>query len=177
MTNLEELKTKRSQLEKEAEQLQVKQAEHVFEINLEDRKMLKTIMDHLNKGYTWKTQNAAVLVTLYDKLKSQNNELLKSDADEGEIIVSLRGHELNGLYQALLNVEGTGIESARKFIKMLTLVGETVTTAMSELAEMNSKIQEVHQELGKLDAEIDRLSSAEQINEEDVELIANETGK
>ena len=48
---------------------------------------------------------------------------------------------------------------------------------MSELAEMNSKIQEVHQELGKLDAEIDRLSSAEQINEEDVELIANETGK
>jgi hypothetical protein len=177
MKNLEELKTKRSQLEKEAEQLQVKQAEHAFEINLEDRKMLKTIMDHLNKGYTWKTQNAAVLVTLYDKLKSQNNELLKSDNDEGDVIVSLRGHELNGLYQALLNVEGTGIESARKFIKMLTLVGETVTTAMSELAEMNSKIQEVHQELGKLDTEIDRLSSAEQVSEEDVELIANETGE
>jgi hypothetical protein len=172
MQNLEDLKTKRSQLEKEAEELQVKHAEHLFEINLEDRKMLKTIMDHLNKGYVWKTQNAAVLVTLYDKLKSQNNESLKSDNDGGEVKVSLRGHELNGLYQALLNVEGTGIESARKFIKMLTMVGETVTSAMSELAEMNSKIQEVHRELAKLDTDIDRLSSAEPVSEEDIELLS-----
>lgn len=177
MQNLSDLKATRAELEKTAEELQVKQAEHAFDINLEDRKMLKTVMEHLNKGYTWKTQNAAVLVTLYDKLKDQNNALLKSDSDEGDTVVSLRGHELNGLYQALLNVEGTGVESARKFIKMLTLVGESVTTAMSELAEMNNKIQETHQQLSKLDAEIDKLSTAKEISESDVELVADETSK
>lgn len=176
MKNLEDLKARRTELEKKAEELQVHQAEHAFVINLEDRKMLKTIMEHLNKGYTWKTQNAAVLVTLYDKLKDQSTALAKSDSD-GTVEVSLRGHELNGLYQALLNVEGTGVESARKFIKMLTVVGETVTSAMSELAEMNSKIQNTHTELAKLDSEIDELSKVEKISEEDVELIADETSK
>jgi len=177
MKNLEDLMARRTELEKKAEELQTTQAEHAFEINLEDRKMLKTIMEHLNKGYTWKTQNAAVLVTLYDKLKEQNNALLKSDSEETDTIVSLRGHELNGLYQALLNVEGTGVENARKFIKMLTLVGESVTTAMTELAEMNNKIQETHQELSKLDSEIEKLSAAEEISESDVELVTDEAGQ
>ena len=176
MKNIEDLKARRTELEKKAEELQVHQAEHAFVINLEDRKMLKTIMDHLNKGYTWKTQNAAVLVTLYDKLKEQSTALAKSDSD-GKVEVSLRGHELNGLYQALLNVEGTGVESARKFIKMLTLVGETVTSAMSDLAEMNNEIQKVHAELAQLDSDIEKLSKAEEISEEDVELIADETSK
>lgn len=173
MKDLKDLKAKRAELEKTAETLQVEQAEHAFEINLEDRKMLKTIMEHLNKGYTWKTQNAAVLVTLYDKLKQQNNALLKHDSYDGDTIISLRGHELNGLYQALLNVEGTGVESARKFIKMLTLVGESVTTAMSELAEMNNKIQETHQALALLDTEINEMQSAEVVSESDVELVAD----
>lgn len=176
MENLENLKARRTELETKAEELQVQQAEHAFVINLEDRKMLKTIMDHLNKGYTWKTQNAAVLVTLYDKLKDQSNALAKSDSD-GAVEVSLRGHELNALYQALLNVEGTGIESARRFIKMLTVVGETVTTAMSQLAEMNSEIQNVHSELAQLDSEIQTASTAEEVSEEDVELIADATSK
>ena len=42
------------------------------------RKQVKTVMDHLNKGYNWKTNNAAVLVSLYDQLKKQNKELLNS---------------------------------------------------------------------------------------------------
>jgi hypothetical protein len=176
MKNLENLKARRTELEKKAEELQVHQAEHAFVINLEDRKMLKTIMEHLNKGYTWKTQNAAVLVTLYDKLKDQSTALAKSDSD-GTVEVLLRGHELNGLYQALLNVEGTGVESARKFIKMLTVVGETVTTAMSELAEMNNNIQKTHAELSELDSEINTLLKAEEIDEKDVELITDETSK
>ena len=176
MKNLEDLKARRTELETKAEELQVHQAEHAFVINLENRKMLKTIMDHLNKGYTWKTQNAAVLVTLYDKLKEQSTVLAKSDSD-GVVEVSLRGHELNGLYQALLNVDGTGVENARRFIKMLTLVGESVTTAMAELAEMNNKIQEAHQELSKLDTEIDKLSVAEEVSDSDVELVTDEASK
>ena len=112
-----------------------------------------------------------MVVTLYDQLKAQNKELLKSDSEE--TVISLRGHELNALYQALLNVEGTGIESARKFITMLTHVGETVSTAMTELADMNKEISEAHKELAELEAQI---QGAEEV-EAEVEPVADEASK
>ena len=128
-------------------------------------------MEHLNKGYAWKTNNAAVIVSLYDQLKKQNKELLNSDADE--TVINLRGHELNALYQALLNVEGTGVEAARKFITMLTHVGESVSKAMAKLAELNSEISETHKELAELQEEI---ANAEEV-EPELETADNETSK
>ena len=128
-------------------------------------------MDHLNKGYTWKTANAAVLVSLYDQLKKQNKELLSSDAEE--TVINLRGHELNALYQALLTCEGSGVESARKFITMLTHIGETVSNAMAKLAELNSEISETHKELAEID---EQLKSAEVV-EPELETATNETSK
>ena len=73
--SLETLKTKRTELIEKLDQLQTESAEKLFEIELDDRKQIKTIMEHLNKGFTWKTQNAAVIVALYDQLKKQNKEL------------------------------------------------------------------------------------------------------
>lgn len=128
-------------------------------------------MDHLNKGYTWKTNNAAVVVTLYDQLKKQNKELINSDSED--TVISLRGHELNALYQALLNVEGTGIEAARKFITMLTHVGETVSTAMQQLAALNQEIADLHKEVAELEAQI---QTAEEV-EAEVEPVTDEASK
>lgn len=161
MTKIQELIEKRETLQKQAEELQIKNAEHQFELDLEDRKIIKSVLDHLDKGYTWKTQNAAIVVTLHDRLKDQFKTL--SSSEEGTAIVRLRGHELNGLYQVLLTVEGTGVENARRFIKMLTMVGETVSNAMKLLGEMNSKIQEMHLELSGLDKEIDSLAISEEV--------------
>jgi len=163
------LTTKKKNLTKKVDAAQVEVAEKRFEIQFDDRKMVKTLMDHLNKGYGWKTSNAAAIVTLYDQLKKQNKELLTSDSTD--TIISLRGHELNALYQALLNVEGTGIEAARKFIIMLTHVGETVSKAMTELADMNTKIQEMHKELAELETQIQEAPEVE------VETEAHETSK
>lgn len=174
MQTLEELKSRREELETKANEVQKQHAEHEFSIHLEDRKMIKTIMEHLNKGYTWKTQNAAVVVTLYDKLKSQHASAVKDDSEA--VSINLRGHELNGLYQALLNVEGTGVENARRFIRMLTLVGETVTDAMAVLAEMNAEIHSIHQELQELDAKIDEMS-VDVVSDEELELVKDETKK
>lgn len=172
---LEQLKEERATLNTQSEDLQIKSAEHQFEIKLDSRADIKTITEHLNKGYTWKTQNAAVVVTLHDRLKDQYRELSADD----EAIVKLRGHELNGLYQALLNVEGTGIESARRFIKMLTNVGSAVTDAMKELSDMNQEIGQLHQQLSEIDQEIDQLeaeNSAEQV-EPELEIVSDETEK
>ena len=165
------LENQRESLVTKADELQRKAADKKFAITLDDRKQVKTIMDHLNKGYTWKTANAAVLVSLYDQLKKQNKELLSSDAEE--TIINLRGHELNALYQALLTCEGTGVESARKFIIMLTNIGETVSNAMAKLAELNSEISETHKELAEIE---EQLKSAEVV-EPELETATNETSK
>lgn len=162
--SLETLKTKRTELIEKLDELQTQSAEKLFEIELDDRKQIKTIMEHLNKGFTWKTQNAAVVVALYDQLKKQNKELTSSE--EEATVIKLKAHELNGLYQALLNVEGVGVESARRFITMLTNVGETVTNAMSVLGEMNKEISEMHAELDATEREIAELENVEEVEPE-----------
>ena len=60
------LTTKKRNLSTKVDAAQIEAAEKRFEIRFDDRKMVKTLMDHLNKGYGWKTANAAVIVTLYD---------------------------------------------------------------------------------------------------------------
>jgi len=150
----DQLIQERVELEKKAETLQVEAAERKFEINFSDQRMIKTVMEHLDKHYTWKTADAAVLVTLYENIKKQNKEYTTSNETPEVYAIGLRGHELNALYQALLNVTGTGVANAKKFITMLTHVGETVSTAMQDLASVNTEINGVHTRLAELDAEI-----------------------
>lgn len=159
--SLETLKTQREELITKLDQLQKDSVERLFEIKLEDHKQVKTIMDHLNKGFTWKTQNAAIIVALYDQLKKQNKEL--SNSNEESVLIKLRAHELNGLYQALLNVEGVGIENARRFITMSTHVGETVTEAMTNLSDANKEINELHTELSELEKKINEVENVNEV--------------
>lgn len=150
----DQLIQERVELEKKAETLQIEAAERKFEINFSDQRMIKTVLDHLDKHYTWKTADAAVLVTLYENIKKQNKAYTTSNESVETYTIGLRGHELNALYQALLNVTGTGVANAKKFITMLTHVGETVSAAMQDLASVNTEINEVHTRLAELDAEI-----------------------
>lgn len=172
MSRLEDLRTKRDELEAEATRLAELEASKIFTVEIDDVKMIKTIQDHLNKGYTWTTKNAAIIVTLYDKLKTERTRINKEiEALDGEsvyrTVLELKAYELNGLYQALLNVNGEGIENARKFIRMLTLVGESVTTAMTEMSESNKVMTDLHVELNDIDETIQHLEDAE--NREEVE--------
>ena len=150
----DQLIQERVELEKKAETLQVDAAERKFEINFSDQRMIKTVMEHLDKHYTWKTADAAVLVTLYENIKKQNKAYTTSKETVETYTIGLRSHELNALYQALLNVTGTGVANAKKFITMLTHVGETVSVAMQDLASVNTEINDVHTRLAELDAEI-----------------------
>jgi len=156
------LKTRQTELAVEIDALQTEAAEKRFEITFDNVKAIKTVQEHLNKGYTWKTQNAAVVVSLYDQFKAQGKNLT-TDSDP---VISLRGHELNALYQALLNVEGTGIENARRFITMLTQIGEAVGTAMQDLSTMNTTLNDLHTELAEIDAQLDADSKVEVVSPE-----------
>lgn len=166
------LKARQSELAIEIDAMQTEAAEKRFEITFDNVKAIKTVQDHLNKGYTWKTQNAAVVVSLYDQFKTQGKALTADSAP----VVSLRGHELNALYQALLNVEGTGIENARRFITMLTQIGEAVGLAMQDLSAMNATLNELHTELATIDEQLAAEESVEVVSPE-LETETNETSK
>ena len=167
MTNLEDLKAERTELENKVTELAKENASMTFNVEVEDASMIKTIQDHLNKGYTWETKNAAIVVTLFDRLKAERSRIKKEMeglvAGDYTVTLELKAYELNGLYQALLNVKGTGVENARKFVKMLTMVGESVTNAMNELTESNKEISEMHVRLRDLDTNITAIENTEEV--------------
>ena len=166
MSKLDDLKAERTELEEKVTALQKENAAKIFNVEVEDVSMIKTIQDHLNKGYTWETKNAAIVVTLFDRLKAERARIRKEMEETTEDYtptLQLKAYELNGLYQALLNVRGTGVENARKFVKMLTLVGESVTNAMNELTEANKEVSDLHIRLKDLDVNIDSLENTEEV--------------
>jgi hypothetical protein len=154
MSKTETFKQRYDALSAKVDATQKDAAERRFEVKFETQAQCKSLMEHLNKGYSWKTQNAAVIVSLYDQLKKQLKEMNADAVTVDAFVIKLRGHELNGLYQALLNVEGQGIENARRFITLLTHIGEAVGTAMQELTDLNAEINEMHAELANLDQHI-----------------------
>ena len=166
MTNLEDLKAERTELEGKVTELAKANAAMIFNVEIEDVSMIKTIQDHLNKGYTWETKNAAIVVTLFDRLKAERTRIkkeLETASDDYKVTLELKAYELNGLYQALLNVQGTGVENARKFVKMLTMVGESVTNAMNDLTESNKEISKIHIRLKDLDTNIQAIEMTEEV--------------
>jgi hypothetical protein len=70
------------------------------------------------------------------------------------------------LYQALLNVEGTGIENARRFITMLTQIGEAVGVAMQDLSALNTTLNDLHTELAEVDSQLEALEGVEVVSPE-----------
>jgi len=64
MTNLEDLKAERTELENKVTELAKENASMTFNVEVEDVSMIKTIQDHLNKGGTGETKNTAIVVTL-----------------------------------------------------------------------------------------------------------------
>ena len=165
MSKLDDLRQERIELEEQVTALQKENAALIFKVRIEDIAMIKTIQDHLNQGYTWETKNAAIVVTLFDRLKAERARLRKElkNNEKADLNLELKAYELNGLYQALLNVRGTGVENARKFVRMLTLVGESVTNAMNELTESNKKISDLHVKLRDIDVNIENAENVEEV--------------
>ena len=165
MSKLDDLRQERIELEEQVTALQKENAALIFKVRIEDIAMIKTIQVHLNKCYTWETKNAAIVVTLFDRLKAERARLRKElkNNEKADLNLELKAYELNGLYQALLNVRGTGVENARKFVRMLTLVGESVTNAMNELTESNKKISDLHVKLRDIDVNIENAENVEEV--------------
>ena len=161
---LEDLQTLRSELEKQAADKQVELSQRAYAVNFENSSNITKVLNHLNKDVAWSSKNAALLVSLNDNLKNEKTRLTievnlakneKRTLEEGfDSTVYLKAMDLNTLYQSLLSVQSTGVESARNYVRLLTNVGAQITEAMQQMAESNKEIQNLHVELAELDAKI-----------------------
>tara|TARA_B110000091_G_C13454141_1_gene325369 strand:- start:7 stop:513 length:507 start_codon:yes stop_codon:yes gene_type:complete len=145
----------RVDVENEANAKQVELAEKLYAVEFEEVANITSILKQIDKSYGWTIKNAAYVISLYDNLKANKVAITKSG---DTATVELNSLDLNTLYQVLTNVNGTGIESARTFTRLLTNVGKQITDAMQSMAADNKAIQEIHVQLAELDAAIDELS-------------------
>lgn len=157
MTKLskDELIQIRVEIENEANEKQQALADALYAVDFENVSNLTAILKQIDKSYQWSIKNATFVISLYDNLKANKVAIQKT---EDTPVVELSALDLNTLYQVLTNINGTGIESARTFTRLLTNVGQQITTAMETMAANNKEIQEIHVQLAELDAKIDELS-------------------
>tara|TARA_B110000093_G_scaffold26628_2_gene25993 strand:+ start:1975 stop:2484 length:510 start_codon:yes stop_codon:yes gene_type:complete len=146
----------RVNLENEVNEAQQALADSTYSIDLENIKNINALLKQIDSTYNWTIKNAALVINLYDNLKVAKAAIRATD--EAEVIVEISGMNLNTLYQVLTNIEGTGIESARTFTRLLANVGSQISASMEEMAESNREIQKMHVELAELDAKVRELS-------------------
>lgn len=164
---LEELTAKRDTLIAEVEAEQTKLAEAKYDIDFDTASNISRVMKHIDKSTKWTIKDAALTINLYDNLKLEKARL-RAEGSEGAVI-QLGSIDLNSLYKALTAIEGTGIESARNFITLLTNVGSQISAAMQAMGDANKVIQEMHIALAELDGAIDEMSTEKVEADETVE--------
>jgi hypothetical protein len=145
----------RVEVENEVNEKQEQLAKATYSVDFENVSNITAILKQIDKSYQWSIKNAALVINLHDTLKVNKVAIQKA----GDLpVVELGAYDLNTLYQVLTNINGTGIESARTFTKLLTNVGAQITTAMEEMSDANKEVQEIHVALAELDAKITELS-------------------
>lgn len=160
---MEDLQSRITELNKQVTDMQVASANQEFILTVQDSTQIKDILRLIDKNYTWNSKNAALTVHVYDTIK------LAAASDvvtvtEGGIEIPLKATIMTGLYNILLNIENTGVEAARKVTRILTNVGQDVSTAMQKVAEDNEEIKKLHLELQQLEQQLEQ-QLAEQENE------------
>lgn len=155
MSSITNLKKKLNKLETKATELQLESANQLFDLQLDDTGTVSRIMNYIDKDYTWTSKNAAMAVYVYDRLKAEKKRVTAEVENEStSVTIQLKGTELTGLYNILLNIDGSGIEKARSFTRLLTNIGEQVGQAMQALATKNEGIRDIHEEMQSLEAQI-----------------------
>jgi hypothetical protein len=153
------------ELETKATELQVTSAKQKFTFTVENSIELKSILNLIDKDYSWQSKNAALTVHVYDSMKKAAKT---AEVTEGGVEMELDATIMTGLYNILLNIESDGVEKARKFARILTSVGSQVSEAINKLGQDNDEIKLLHVEMAELEQQINQTENedSEQIKEE-----------
>ena len=146
----------RVNLENEVNEAQQALADGSYSIDLENMSNINALLKQIDRTYNWNIKNAALVINLYDNLKSAKAAITTSQ--DSNFNVEISSMNLGTLYQILTSIEGVGIESARTFTRLLANVGSQISTSMEQMSASNKAIQAMHLELAELDAKVKELS-------------------
>jgi len=153
---VEVIKAEIDEISKKAEKLAVEIQYREYNINVENKRNLQRLINYIENNAVWSHQEAAGLIALHLNLKE--SEATGPD-DNGDI--KLRSVNLNTLYNVFLKSSGKGLKAAKDHISLLTVVGESISNSMQLMADDNQELRDIHQQLSKLDDELQLNTAAE----------------
>jgi len=140
-------------------------AETEYPITIENDGYLKELLKFVEKDLPWQHRNAALLVSLYSELKNAKKEGIDTDGK-----IWILGKDIAHLYNSLAQRAGTGFFEARTHVRLVTIIGETVSESMKMVADDNQILRDIHTRLTELDARNQELDiEASGVKVEDVE--------
>lgn len=161
----EDILTEVKELEEVATTQTSQLAETEYPIKIENEQYLKELLKFVEKDLPWQHRNAALLVSLYSELKQA--KVTKIDEDGN---IWILGKDIAHLYNSLAQRAGTGFFEARTHVRLVTIIGETVSDSMKMVADDNQILRDIHTRLTELDARKQEIDIEESgVKEEDVE--------
>ena len=148
--SLEEIVEQRKVMNSHSDDLMRQSQERVYKIKVESHALAGSLISLLSENCDWTVSDAAVFVSMMNDLRESKKNIDK----EGNI--TIRTANITSLYQYLLKMKGKGYTSAVNYLKVLSVVGGSVSEAVKQIHDDNQLLKDVHTRLSELDDEKDR---------------------
>lgn len=168
-----EIEAEIKELEELASKVQTELAETEYPIKVENDSYLKELIKFVEHDIPWQHRNAALIVSCYQELKSAKTTGID---EEGNIWIL--GKDIATIYNALAQRTGSGFFQARVHIRLVTIIGESISDAMKMVADDNQTLRDIHTRLSSLDKRLQDIAIAESgVEEENVEEVKEKANK
>jgi hypothetical protein len=147
---LEEIVEQRNTMNSHSDDLMRQSQERVYKIKVENHATAGSLITLLSENCDWTVSDAAVFVSMMNDLRESKKNIDK----EGNI--TIRTANITSLYQYLLKMKGKGYNAAVNYLKVLSVVGGSVSEAVKQIHDDNQLLKDVHTRLSELDDEKDR---------------------
>ena len=148
----EEIIAERETMNNHSDELMRQSQERVYKIKVESHGLAGSLITLLSENCDWTVSDAAVFVSMMNDIRESKKNIDK----EGNI--TIRTANITSLYQYLLKMKGKGYSSALNYLKILSVVGGSVSEAVKQIHDDNQLLKDVHTRLSELDDEKDRRS-------------------
>lgn len=143
-----------------------------YPIDIKSKKIFDGLLRFLEKDAPWGHTTATGLIMLYHNLREQK-EITRTEDWDG--IIQLRSANVTIMWSMVTKMTGKGFYEAKSFVELMAVCGESLSKAVQQAHNDNSKLRENHHALSMVD---DQLASGDYIDdvedEEAVVSLANE---
>jgi hypothetical protein len=137
--------------------------EREYSIDMKSKKIFDSLLKFLEKDAPWGHTTATGLIMLYHNLREQK-EFTKVQEWDGTI--NLRSANVTILWSMVTKMTGKGFYEAKAFVELMAVCGESLSKAVQEAHNDNTKLRQNHHRLSIID---DQLASGDFINDMETE--------